>query len=569
MQGAANNITLYRADNAPLLVTSSMTASNMPENNTSPLVSIIVRTCNRPRLLVSALRSLAGQDYAPIEVLVVNDGGANVSSVLAEFEQEFHRLRLFSHARSQGRPAALNTGLVNAAGEWLGFLDDDDIFLPAHVSTLIRAAEENRHDFVYGACRVVTIDDQGKEHFEFVFAESFSQPHLLVENYIPLISVLVRRNLVDQVGKFDQSLQMLEDWDWFVRASQYGDFLFVNEITTVYQRHHGSITMEHTTDSTPYNRQRSAIWRKHKDDICKHWEEIAAWFIAARSRAIAAPAAVGNDNIQPPASARLHRLCKRLGRLLPSGQRRQAAAAVSAVTESDFVPFAVSPLPPGPWLVIAPHADDETLGLGGSLLLARQQGISVSLVILTDGAGSCPENEDRETHVTVRKTEAKQAAALLGISCLDFWDQPDRGLSPHPDLVARASRLLDQLAPASVFFPAVTEYHPDHRAAASLFWQAMESSGYTGARFAYEISGQTRINRCIDITDVRAEKERLVAVYQSQLRENCYLEVITALNRSRIFSLPPEIKAAEGLYRYAPGQELYAPLDELQALCRQ
>ncbi len=545
-----------------------MTLSNRPEKNTSSLVSIIVRTCNRPHLLVGALRSLADQDYIPLEVLVINDGGVDVSSVLPEFEQEFYRIRLLSHAQSRGRSAALNTGLVNAAGDWFGFLDDDDIFLPAHVSTLVREAEDGGYDFVYGACRVVTIDEQGKEDFEFVFAESFSRPHLLVENYIPLISVLVRRDLVDQVGKFDQSLRMLEDWDWFIRASQHGDFCFIDEITSVYQRRHGSITMEHSIDSTIYNRQRLAIWRKHKASICEHWEEIATWFITARAQPVSTPAVAVNDNLGPASSGRLRRLCSGLGRLLSTGHRRRIST-VSMATESDFVPFSVSPLPPGPWLVIAPHADDETLGLGGSLLLARQQGISVSLIILTDGAGSCPENEDTKTLVMVRKTEARQVAALLGITHLEFWDVPDRGLAPHSELVARASHLFGQLAPAAVFFPAVTEYHPDHRAAALLIWQAMETAGYSGARYAYEISAQARINRCIDITDVRAEKERLVAFYQSQLRENCYLEVVTALNRARTFSLPLEIEAAEGLYCYAPGQDLYAPLDELQALCRQ
>src|SRR5690606_40585689 len=94
------------------------------------------------------------------------------------------------------------------------------------------------------------------------------------------------------------------------------------------------------------------------------------------------------------------------------------------IDEAAIIPYRVSPLPPGPWLVFAPHADDETFGMGGALLRAAEQGIETHVVVMTDGAlGGNSENL-----VDIRQSEVQQACDPLGGSRLQCWSQTDRGL---------------------------------------------------------------------------------------------------------------------------------------------
>ena len=94
--------------------------------------------------------------------------------------------------------------------------------------------------------------------------------------------------------------------------------------------------------------------------------------------------------------------------------------------ESELIPYGSSELPPGPWLVFSPHPDDETFGLGGSLILASQQNIETHVVFVTDGA--LGGTTDQGSLVNCRKAEAEQASAALGVSQIHFFGEPDRGL---------------------------------------------------------------------------------------------------------------------------------------------
>lgn len=218
--------------------------------------------------------------------------------------------------------------------------------------------------------------------------------------------------------------------------------------------------------------------------------------------------------------------------------------------EHILIPFETSPLPPGPWLVFAPHADDETYGMGGSLLRARDEGIETHVVVFTDGAlgGS------REDLVEVRQKEVNAAAQLLGLKSLQCWTEPDRGLEQSEGVVAKVMQAVEELNPASVFFPAPLEIHPDHRAAAFIVWEALQQLYVKGTKpqsIAYEIGVQNPVNFFIDITSVKIEKEKVMAVYASQNSENNYPELVLSLNKGRTFSLPPEVQYAEGFYRFS------------------
>ena len=230
--------------------------------------------------------------------------------------------------------------------------------------------------------------------------------------------------------------------------------------------------------------------------------------------------------------------------------------------EHILLPFAPADLPPGPWLVFAPHADDETFGMGGSLLKASKQGVETHVIVLTDGAlGGALDDL-----VQIRQHEAEAAAQLLGLTSLACWTEPDRELEHSERLADRIAASISRLAPASVFFPGPMEIHPDHRAAGFAVWdglqQAYQQNEIRPLAIAYEISVQNPINFCIDITDEKDGKEAVMAVYASQNSENNYPELVIALNKTRTLSLSPEVGYAEGFFQFSE-KDMGIPLREM------
>ena len=217
--------------------------------------------------------------------------------------------------------------------------------------------------------------------------------------------------------------------------------------------------------------------------------------------------------------------------------------------EESLIPFNVSSLPPDPWIIFAPHADDETFGMGGTILKAKEQGFNVHLVVLTDGS----QGGEADDLVEVRQQEVRKAANLLGITALKTWSEADRFLEPNTEIIARTTELILEISPRTVFFPGPLEIHPDHRAACALVWKALQEvklSAETPIAISYEISVQNPVNMLINITSQIEEKKRVMQVYTSQNAENNYPELVVALDKGRTFSLPHEVKFAEGFFKY-------------------
>ena len=195
-----------------------------------PLVSVIIRSMDRPTLSES-LDSVALQTYPNIEVVVVNAKGEEHSK-LDEWCGHFPLLIVDTGEMLQ-RSRAGNVGLSNAHGDYLIFLDDDDWFMPEHVSMLMDVLTRNPDK--KAAYSGVTCVNEQKQAIGQNFGQPFDRTLLLAGNYIPIHAVLFSRSIVDSGCRMDESFDLYEDWDFWLQAAAYSDFIFVPHVSAYYR----------------------------------------------------------------------------------------------------------------------------------------------------------------------------------------------------------------------------------------------------------------------------------------------------------------------------------------------
>jgi len=217
-------------------------------------ISVIVRTKDRPALLAEAIASIRATAY-PAEIVVVNDGGAH---------PDIDGVTLIEHESSRGRSEAANAGVKAAKNEYIAFLDDDDLYYPEHLSTLANAARGSTAAGWYSDAVSAFIDGASREPMR-IYARDFDRELLLVDNFIPLPTLLFRRSDFLGLGGFDAAFDLFEDWDFLIRLSQRGEFVHVPRITCEIRHIQGgdSILLQNPEGSPKFRDARLQIWKKH------------------------------------------------------------------------------------------------------------------------------------------------------------------------------------------------------------------------------------------------------------------------------------------------------------------
>lgn len=186
-------------------------------------------------------------------------------------------------------------------------------------------------------------------------------------------------------------------------------------------------------------------------------------------------------------------------------------------------------------LVLAPHPDDETLGAGGLIALARAGGATVRVLLLSAGEGEDP-GVDPGGLATIRRLECVAALAALGDVELEMLDGQDRGLTrDRRRLVAGVARALTAFAPDLVLVTAPGEWHDDHRAAAWILRHALASARLARRPrcLGYEIWRTLPCTHALDITAVLDIKRQALAAYAARFSRRRLDTAMLALNLYR------------------------------------
>lgn len=196
-----------------------------PRGN-NPLFSVLMSTYNRADRLPLAIRSIVRQQYPHWELILVNDGGEDVSKITRSFLSK--RITLLNFKQNKGKSAAINEAFRHAKGEFIAYLDDDDQWLPNHLQTHLGYYAENPSAmFSHSDTHRVLLEKapHGNEHEisrNLIYGSKVKFRDLIQGNRITWLSVVHKPECFEAVGGLDERMRTLEDFDlWRSMAALY------------------------------------------------------------------------------------------------------------------------------------------------------------------------------------------------------------------------------------------------------------------------------------------------------------------------------------------------------------
>jgi glycosyltransferase involved in cell wall biosynthesis len=207
-------------------------------------VSVVVPTRNRSALLAMTLRSVLRQQDIDFEVIVVDEASTDdIRAVVAALDDT--RVRVIRHEMPLGVSSARNRGAAEAVGEWLAFVDDDDLWAPDKLARQLQAAQSVDRDWAYAGSVNIT------DHNQIVYGRPPLSPEAVVAalpryNAIPGggSNVVVRRTTWVRTGPFDTRLRNTEDWEMWIRLAQHGPPAWVCRPLVGYRIHDANSSLD-------------------------------------------------------------------------------------------------------------------------------------------------------------------------------------------------------------------------------------------------------------------------------------------------------------------------------------
>lgn len=210
--------------------------------DTAQLVSIVIATYNMGRYLPEALESALSQDYAHIEVRIVDDGSSDDTPQVLERWRADPRIHVHRQANA-GQTRAKNQGIADSRGAFIAFLDADDVWLPGKLTRQMALfAMHPEVGVVYSDYECMDAEGKPLPKGPTPMRRGRITAPLLIDNFVSFSSSIVRRSCLDACGAFDESLEMGIDYELWLRLSAHYAFDFVPQATLRYRVWPGSMS---------------------------------------------------------------------------------------------------------------------------------------------------------------------------------------------------------------------------------------------------------------------------------------------------------------------------------------
>lgn len=207
---------------------------------TPGLVSVIIPTFKRSRNLKFAINSILNQTYTKIEVIVVDDNNDGdeyreaTSQMMKEFEQN-PKVKYLKHHKNQNGSAARNTGILESSGEFIAFLDDDDLSMPDRISKSVQYLKSSNN--IVGAVCVNYV----KRWKTYVYksgqgANEYCNCYELLSkkaDLAPGSTIMYKRTCIEKIGLYDVSYRKHQDWEYLIRLFRFYELVVIDDIEVI------------------------------------------------------------------------------------------------------------------------------------------------------------------------------------------------------------------------------------------------------------------------------------------------------------------------------------------------
>lgn len=213
------------------------------------LISIIIPTYGRPKFLKRSVNSVLEQDYRNIEVIIVDDNGTGnedqleTEKIVKKIINYDKRVKYIAHEKNKNGSAARNTGIKNANGEYLCFLDDDDEFLDYKLSKQVSKLEDLGKEWVAcytGHTRVLDKFREQKDYYAELEGNILYNILKFEIDHVSGSSLMVRRAVVEKNINWNESLRRHQDYEFIAQIAKMGKIAVIREPMVMIYSHEGS-----------------------------------------------------------------------------------------------------------------------------------------------------------------------------------------------------------------------------------------------------------------------------------------------------------------------------------------
>ena len=204
----------------------------------NPLISVMMPTYNNAKYIKQAIESVYAQKYGNLEIIVVDDGSTDNTK---EILKQYKNIKYF-YIEHKGISFARNTALANSKGEYVAFCDSDDYWLPEKLNTQVQYFKEHPNcEIVFTKYENIFENDELKKNkramHEKLIEDSFKQ-------YLP--STILRKDLFDRFGTFDENFSGIEDAEFIYRISMKGINIkhYIDKVFYIRRIHGNNITLQ-------------------------------------------------------------------------------------------------------------------------------------------------------------------------------------------------------------------------------------------------------------------------------------------------------------------------------------